>query len=668
MNLRPSVPLLVLAFAALAVSGRAAAPLDTSAWEWRQPVEIDAAGPVRIALPAAIRELTRLDAGDLRVLGPDGAEVACVRLQPADTPPRRPLALPLHPRLAGRTTVLEFALPAPDDVEMIMLDSPADDFLKSVTIEAAGADGVWRVVARDLVLFRLPSGPGNMAAEIGGPLVQHFRLTIDDRRSEPIPFTRVFLHLRARPGWEPDTLVAPVRSVETAAGATRIIADLGVRHRQLVGISVTARDAVFHRAVRALTTRLADDAIVEETLATGTIQRVALPEHLSFSATTFPVKFTAPSAELVLEVEDGDNPPLSIESVTVRLAPETLAFTAVAPGTYTLIAGQPAATTPRYDVAAFERDWLALPLTPARAGALARNPGYRAPALSRDVPELAGAFDGKGWTLARTVRIASPGAQALELDLAVLAASHSDLGDLRLVRDGRQVPYLVERTGRQRSVPLALTPAADPKRPQTGRWKIALPAARAPLTFLIFEIAEPLFERRVRLYETVRDRNRGTYEITLGAAIWTRRSADGPSRFRVEFSGVPQGRELILEIEHGDNAPFAPVKLEATYPLRRLRFRAEAATELALHFGNERATAPRYDLQLAAPRLLAAPEVKAELAAQLEAPAESPGLALFGDRSSPGTRAIFWGSLGLVVVVLLWFVAKLLPKPPAGGA
>ena len=65
----------------------------------------------------------------------------------------------------------------------------------------------------------------------------------------------------------------------------------------------------------------------------------------------------------------------------------------------------------------------------------------------------------------------------LELDAAALALSRPDLADLRVVRGDRQVPYLLERTTRVRTAPLALVAAPDAKRPTVGRWELALPVA-----------------------------------------------------------------------------------------------------------------------------------------------------------------------------------------------
>jgi hypothetical protein len=76
---------------------------------------------------------------------------------------------------------------------------------------------------------------------------------------------------------------------------------------------------------------------------------------------------------------------------------------------------------------------------------------------------------------ARSVLIGRPGIQRLDLDRDVLAAARSDLGDLRLERQGRQVPYVIERTSREWQLPLTAVPDRDPDRPRVGRWKIAVP-------------------------------------------------------------------------------------------------------------------------------------------------------------------------------------------------
>ena len=225
------------------------------------------------------------------------------------------------------------------------------------------------------------------------------------------------------------------------------------------------------------------------------------------------------------------------------------------------------------------------------------------------------------------------------------------------------MPYLLERTTRVRTAPLALLAAPDAKRPNLGRWSLTLPVAGMPITSLRLTVTEPVFSRTVEIGELVEDSRGQPWWRSLGSASIQRRSGDDPTTFTIPLNARPQTGKLLIEINHGDNAAFAPAKAEATFPVRRLHFRATETAGCALLYGKADSTAPRYDLQLAAPRLLAAPQHTATL--------ESHGTAADAERSSfnlggPLARYLFWAALAVVVVVLVWLVARLLPKPPAG--
>ena len=184
--------------------------------------------------------------------------------------------------------------------------------------------------------------------------------------------------------------------------------------------------------------------------------------------------------------------------------------------------------------------------------------------------------------------------------------------------------------------------------------------ADTPIT-LRLTIAEPLFARTVIVGEILPDSRGHAWPRILGSAAVQRRNLGEPTVFTIPLSSRPQSGKLFVEIDHGDNAAFAPAKAEAIYPVRRLRFRAGDTAECTLLYGNPAAAAPRYDLQLAAPRLLSAPQRTAALV-----PAAGAGTArALLDFGGPAARYAFWGALAVVVVLLVWLVAKLLPKPPA---
>lgn len=79
---------------------------------------------------------------------------------------------------------------------------------------------------------------------------------------------------------------------------------------------------------------------------------------------------------LILEVEEGDNTPLRIESARAVVRVPRLAFKA-GPGQCRLLLGNEAAVPPRYDIASLRREFLTYSAASIQAGALAKNPSHR---------------------------------------------------------------------------------------------------------------------------------------------------------------------------------------------------------------------------------------------------------------------------------------------------
>ena len=653
-------PLRLLAPLAALTAVSISSALDTAAWEFRQAVTLDRAGPVRLTLPLETLDTARADLSDLRLLGPDGAELpfAIVR---RDTPRPTIERIPLQGRLEGNITIVEFGLAKLAPIQRIRLDTPAAAFVKAATVEIETETGRWQRVVDSALVFRMQGGMEQLAVDLRGAQARTVRVSLDNGDSATIPITAVVVETG---GAEPEPLVdAPVTIVATEqeAGATRLTLDLGHRHLALGELVLSARETVFQRPARLVAQRAADEEVVEDTLASGTYARLVFPGDRSYAQLALPVDTIAPAARIELVLDNADSPPLSDIRLTARLRHVDIGFAAPAAGTYTLLSGAPAATAPRYDVATFASDWGRLPSTTAATAPRATNPGFRPAQLPAEIPEFGGPIDAAKWSQQRAVRITEPGAQILELDAAALARARADLADIRLVRDGRQVPYLLERTSRVRTAPLALAPAPDTKRPTVGRWELELPVAGMPVQSLRLAVAEPLFARTVIVGEILPDSNGRAWPRILGSASIQRTAPSEPSVFTIPLSTRPQTGKLFVEIDHGDNAPFAPVKAEALYPVRRLRFRAGQAAECTLLYGNPAASAPRYDLQLAAPRLLSA----TQHTASLDAAGGTGGARAMLDFGGPVVRYIFWGALALVVVFLVWLVAKLLPKPPA---
>jgi hypothetical protein len=254
--------------------------------------------------------------------------------------------------------------------------------------------------------------------------------------------------------------------------------------------------------------------------------------------------------------------------------------------------------------------------------------------------------------------VSASGVQQLELDLDVLAGAQPGLADLRLVREGAQLPYLLERPALSRSTVVVFTAVNNPKRPALSRWEIQLPRAGLPLTRLTLESPTALFQRHLRVLEMVMDENGTATERTLAEADWSKT----PGRARtlpLNLLSSPATAQLLLETDNGDNPPLALGSVLATYPVARLLFKTTPGP-LALYYGNREAAAPRYDLALVAGQILLAEKSVAEPGA--EEIARNEGWSFHVLAGAKG-GILFWGALALVVVGLLVVVAKLLPKP-----
>ena len=251
--------------------------------------------------------------------------------------------------------------------------------------------------------------------------------------------------------------------------------------------------------------------------------------------------------------------------------------------------------------------------------------------------------------------------QELELDPEALAAARSDFADLRLLREGNQIPYVLEQPALARALSLTPVAAPDPKRPNVSIWQLRLPQAGLPVRRIVLSSATPLFQRQIRLSEKLTGSDDRAFTRGLATEDWRRTpEPGGPETKAIDLVARVQGDTLWIETDNGDNPAIALGPVQMTYPVVRLIFKTTETDGFTLAYGNQNATAPRYDLSLVAVKLLTASRNVAQLGA--------------GERNPGGSRNplaglnggyLFWAALALVVVVLLVVVAKLLPKPPA---
>jgi hypothetical protein len=630
-------------------------------WKYFQQVEVSKPGLVKLSLPVDSLAAARPGLEDLRIIDSTGHEVPYLLERPFQ-PERLILgAQKFSFTLADHATtiILETGLSQP--IQGITLETAAPNFIKAVRIEGSTDRKDWQTITQDQPLFRQPYGAGSLHLTIPPAVWPWLRLTLDDRRSKPVAFTGAKLHAAVKP-LPLESLPVTIVNRRENDQKTRITLNLGGANLTLATVQVEADDPLFMRQVTAAVSALAENEISERSLATGTIYRVALDGQQVSSELAIPINQQITNRELLLLIDNQDNPPLNITAVKAQRRPVYLTFFASQAGVYRLLSGNPRCLAARYDLISLAASLQETTVSPLTLTSLADNPSYRPPESLPEIQDLGTDLDTTAWKSRKLVQIKQAGVQQFDLDVETLAGAGPSLSDLRLWRDGKQRPYILERT----TVNVKLTPLVslipDPKKPSRSRWQIKLPHSGLPLKRLSCTTSTPIFQRQVHLLEQPANERGEPYDRQLGQATWLRTPTVTAPTLELDLTRSPRTDTLILETDNGDNPPIELDNCQLYYFLTRVLCKAPLDPATYLYYGNNSVGPPQYDLALVAPQLLAAEKSVATLGAA--EPLQKPG---WGDifQTSTTRSVVFWGALAVVVVVLLVVMARLLPQTPS---
>jgi Protein of unknown function (DUF3999) len=600
-------------------------------------------GPNRLDVDVALLAKTQPDLRDLRLYDAQNREVGYLLVPP--TPP-------VHAWIDGtllpvsstkNTSGAELDLGRAALVDRIRLDGIAAPFLKRVTLEGSGDRTRWTLLA-DATVFDLPEQDlrhTEVAFEPGS--YRYLRLTWDDRSSARVNVGRASARLSGGAAETRATFNTAFAKRTSEPRRTRYRITLPGAHLPVTAIEVDVSSGNVFRTATITEPRLGHNEVAPVRLGTATLKRA---ERDGAVAAEMVVPVSAPEGrELDLVVEDGNNPPLEITAIRAQLAPQPWIYFE-SPDGVSLHAryGDPDARAPLYDLEASRAG------VEKRAVARAKWGDPIASRISRKEPELeiplGGTIARDQFRVSRKVPEAPAGLVVLLLDAHVLARSN-DLADVRIAdAEGRQVPYLVE----ERAEPLAVK-LAVPERTAEGRnsiYRLELPYDTWPDgTRLVLTTTARVFDRDV-IVRRVPDTHRNRRAQTIASSPW--RSADPellPPAFEAGFV-VRDARAIEVVIDEGDNAPLPITSAQLLLPSRALRFH-HTGKPLFLLYGNRRASAPRYDLALLAPRLFGEPARELTLSRTIDER---------GDEDTSG-RKWFWVAIIVAAVVLIAMLLRL---------
>ena len=654
-----TLPRLLCTFALVWGFSTCAAGLPAE-WQHEQPFTVPATGLVKLSLPVETLDAARPALEDLRLFDDAGNEVPYLVERPVPVVKVVQNVKSFHVSLTPSNTIIVLETGLTQPLDDVALESPADGFIKPVRVEGSGDGKNWQTLAQGQPIFRQPNGANRLHVSFPAGTWPWLRLTVDDQRSQPIPFTGARIRVAVSEPAPTEWMPVMIAERHENPGETRLALNLGAANLSIAAVQIETTEPLFTRQVTLAVPQVSEDAVREQTVGQGVIYRVAIEGQPASESLSAPLESLVRSRELLLFIRNQDSPPLSITAVRVERRPVYFIFLARQAGAYHLLAGNDQCAAPRYDLAALDMNLKSVAVAPIKLPPPVNNLDYRPPEVLPGIEATGAALDVTAWKFRKPVKITRDGAQQLELDPDVLAHAQPGFQDLRLLHGSNQVPYVLERTSISRSLAPAVTATNDAKDPKLSRWIIKLPQSRLPVTRLSCATQTPLFQREATLCEEVTDERGEKYRHNLGGAAWVQKPDRKSREFFLTLDGPPQSDTLFLETHNGDNPSVELEKFQIFYPATRVLFKAKSDDVVFLYYGNPRVTPPRYDLSLVAGQLLSADRIIATPAAEQQLRKSS-----WREHEISGKGGVvFWGILALVVVVLLVIISRLLPKSP----
>ena len=244
----------------------------------------------------------------------------------------------------------------------------------------------WQTLAQGQPVFRQPDGASQLRLAVPAGAWPWLRLTVDDRRSQPIPFTGARVHASAVEAVPVEARPVTLAGRDENPGESRLTLNLGAANLDVASIQIETAEPLFTRQVTLAVPQIAEDAIREMPVAHGVIYRVAVEGQPACSNLTVLLERPVHSRELLLLIRNQDSPPLPITAVRAERRPVYLVFLARAAGRYHLLSGNPRCPAPRYDLAALGANLKGVAASPLELSPLADNSAYRPPEVLAGVP------------------------------------------------------------------------------------------------------------------------------------------------------------------------------------------------------------------------------------------------------------------------------------------
>ncbi|MCC6819868.1 MAG: hypothetical protein IT579_03980, partial [Verrucomicrobia subdivision 3 bacterium] len=257
------------------IASSVAAPLPAE-WQRAQQFDVTAPGLVKLSLPVATLDAARPALEDLRLYDDAGNELPYLIQHATPASGAIQSAKSFQVALNPNTTVITLETGLAQPLDGVTLESPAASFIKSVQIETSADGKNCAPLAQARPIFRQPNGASQLHLAIPPGLRPWLRLTVDDQRSQPIPFTGAMVHAAAAESTLSESVPVSIAERHENPGETRLTLNLGAANLDLANIQIETTEPLFTRPVTLAVPQILEDSIREQTVARDTIYRVAV--------------------------------------------------------------------------------------------------------------------------------------------------------------------------------------------------------------------------------------------------------------------------------------------------------------------------------------------------------------------------------------------------------
>jgi Protein of unknown function (DUF3999) len=253
----------------------------------------------------------------------------------------------------------------------------------------------------------------------------------------------------------------------------------------------------------------------------------------------------------------------------------------------------------------------------------------------------------------------SVGYALVELDLKVFDHSNENLSDLRVVdQDGITSPYLIletEPNARLSRLPVSIVDQGVIG--ETSHWILDLGYRNIPTSRIEFQPAINNFHRQ---FEIARSNDRNNwFPVGDGEIIDVKIGGLKREQLFLNYDEI-HARYLRIRVFNRDDQPFKLAEARVFGHPRRLLFRVDQGKSYRLFYGNQKETAPRYDLE----QLLPYVKIYMLPVMNLDEEQDRPEAAsqIIDQGEAKGHPAWLWVTLvvaALVIAVLIYRLARM---------